>query len=1338
MRALPAQALAFPPELPVSQRAEEIAAAIAAHRVVIVCGETGSGKTTQLPKICLAAGRGSSGQIAHTQPRRIAARTVAERIAAELGEDVGQSVGYRVRFTDRTSPDGFITLMTDGVLLADTVRDPLLRRYDTIIIDEAHERSLNIDFLLGYLHRLLARRDDLKVIITSATLDAQRFAAHFAPVAGEVPVIEVSGRLYPVEIRYRPIASLEETDDEKTLYDGIIAALEELWHEAPGDALVFLPGEREIREAAAAIEEARPAGKREVEILPLFARQSAAEQARVFARSARMRVILATNVAETSLTVPNIRYVIDSGLARIKRYSPRSRIELLKIEPISQAAANQRAGRCGRVMNGVCVRLYSEEDFARRPAHTDPEILRTSLASVLLRMADLKLGAIESFPFLDPPPRRAVADAVKELMELGALEPQTQRLTDVGKVLARLPLDPHLGRLLIAGKDYGCLREMRVLAAALSVQDPRERPMEQEAQAEQQHAKFRGNEREAKSEFCWYLNLWAAWSDVRRHQSRNKQRQWARAHFLSWRRLEEWHDVAAQLHQLTGEHGWRDNDVPAGYETLHTALITSLARGIGVKDPDPKPDKRGSYLGAGGTRFWLHPSTGPIRRTSPQWVLAAERVETTKLYARTVAVIDPRWIEAAVPHLIERQVSEPHWDARAGEVRGRERGVLFGLTVYVGRPVSYRRIDPALCRELMIRDGLVAGDVAPQVLAKMPFLRHNLKLVEELRALEERLRRSDLVDERLIEAFYEERIPKEVGDIASLNAWRREAERENPKLLYLSRERLLAHEVAGTASERFPLSFPLFGQTLPLKYVHDPAAHDDGVTLEVPLALLNQVPVARTTWLVPGMLPEKVSGLLKSLPQKLRHRLQPLAASVEAFLEQARQRPEWGDQRLEAVLASWVRERTQLPCSPEQFRPETLPAHCFMNFRVLDAHGRVLAEGRNLAALKAQYAQKAGGAFAALASAWAQRQGAAVATAAAGAVSSAAGCRQESGSVGASLAREDQRVVLPETAARSRDGSMPLRRTRDDAAATAAAAMAPQQNSHYTPNTLDVAASAAAWAWEEIPEIAEVTVAGVATIGFPALEDTGEAVRLRLFDTEEAAVAAHARGVWRLLALALKEHVRQLARDAAFQSLALSWPGKETPEALRQALVTATLARIVPPPAPRTRAAYEVALTAAKEKFTLIAREMIRAANDWVAACQRLERALERLARDHPETVADIRAQLAALLPPGFLASVPWTRLQHYGRYLKAIEVRLEKLAKDPARDRRWLEEWRRAALPWQKVRAQQRGPAPPFWEEYRWWLEELRVALFASELKTPMPVSVKRLEKLWAQQGGG
>ncbi|MCK6374539.1 MAG: ATP-dependent RNA helicase HrpA, partial [Zoogloea sp.] len=961
----------FPPDLPVNQRKDEIAAAIRDNQVVIVCGETGSGKTTQLPKICLELGRGVSGLIGHTQPRRIAARATATRIAQELKSELGATVGFKIRFTDRIGPQSYIKLMTDGILLAETQGDPLLSAYDTLIIDEAHERSLNIDFLLGYLRQLLVKRPDMKLIVTSATLDAERFARHFGTADKPAPVIEVSGRLYPIEMRYRPVERDEpkparpgeptprqdSRGPDRDLYDALVDAVDEAHRSGPGDVLVFLPGEREIREAAEALRKAHHAAG--TEVLPLFARQSAQEQARVFAPSKGRRVVLATNVAETSLTVPGIRYVVDTGLARVKRYSHRNKVEQLQIEKIAQSAARQRAGRCGRVSDGICFRLYDEDDFNKRPAHTDPEILRSSLAGVILRMKSLKLGEVAEFPFIDAPLPRMVADGYQLLAELGAVEETdgeaVMNLTPIGRELAKLPLDPKIGRMILAARDRGSLAEVLVIAAALSTQDVRERPPERQAAADQAHARFRGPEQEQKSEFLWYWNLWKAWEEVQRHETSSKQKAWCKSNFLSWLRLREWRDVFTQLHTLCAEHGWKENDKPASFEDIHKALLTGLLGHVGCKIEDASGPAAGSYLGARGIKFWPHPGSA-IAKKAGKWIMCAELVDTSRLFGRCLARIEPEWLEEVGGHLLKRNVSEPHWSKASGAVRGWERGTLYGLTVYPRRGVSYREIDPALCRELFIREGLVQGEIAEGPARGMAFLGHNRRLMAEIERLEHKSRRPDvLVDEELIYAFYDAKLPPEVLDLASFEAWRKAAEKKAPKLLQLTRDQLMRHDAEGITTDRFPSSLEVLGQKLKLAYLHEPGEADDGVTLTVPLAMLNQIPANRCEWLVPGLLEEKVTALLRTVPQKHRHRLQPMADSAADFMAKFDAGEFDLDDPLIKALQRFVEERVSLKLPMESFRPENLNPHCFMNFRVQDEHGRILGQSRNLAELRTRF-----------------------------------------------------------------------------------------------------------------------------------------------------------------------------------------------------------------------------------------------------------------------------------------------------------------------------------------------------------------------------------------------
>ncbi|MDO8958572.1 MAG: ATP-dependent RNA helicase HrpA [Rhodocyclaceae bacterium] len=926
-------AISYDEALPVSARRAEIAAAIQKHQVVVICGETGSGKTTQLPKICLELGRGLKGLIGHTQPRRIAARATASRIAQELKSELGKYVGYKIRFTDKTTPDAYIKLMTDGIMLAETQTDPLLRQYDTIIIDEAHERSLNIDFLLGLLKSALARRRDLKVIVTSATLDAERFSKHFEGA----PIIEVSGRLYPIETRYRPYDEKKDSD----LNDAIVDAVSEAHREGPGDVLVFLPGEREIREAAEALRKHHPPG---LEVLPLFARQTAQEQSRVFAGHQGRRVVLATNVAETSLTVPGIRYVIDAGVARVKRYSHRNKVEQLQVEAISRASANQRAGRCGRVSSGVCFRLYAEDDFNKRAAYTEPEILRSSLAGVILRMKSLHLGDVEDFPFLERPAPRMIADGYTLLAELGALDETSKALTPVGHELAKLPLDPKIGRMILAAREHGCLKEMLIIAAALGTQDPRDRPQEQAAAADQAHAKWK----DEKSEFLSYLKLWAAADEVWKHESSNKQRQWCRQNFINWLRLREWRDVHGQLMTLCHEHAWKENQLPASYDAIHKALLTGLLGHIGLVNEEDK-----NYLGARGIKFFIHPGSALVKKAG-RWIVAAELVETSRLFARCIAKIEPAWLEQVGAHLLRRHVFEPHWEKSAGQVVAWERITLHGLLLHAKRRVSFGKsnAEAPLARELLIRGALVEGEVGEDWVRKWAFLQHNRKLKAEIEKLEHKSRRPDvLVDDALVYAFFDALVPEGMTTLAAFDKWRRETEQASPRLLFLEKDQLMRHEAAGITTDAFPSFLEHRGQKFKLTYHHDPGAADDGVTLSLPLTVLNQVPAMRLEWLVPGLLKEKVIALLKTLPQKYRHRVQPLDAFAESFVDVEHDM----DEPLARALTRAIEEKIALKLPLDSLRLGELRPHLFMNFRLLDEHGGTLTLSRNLAELRAQY-----------------------------------------------------------------------------------------------------------------------------------------------------------------------------------------------------------------------------------------------------------------------------------------------------------------------------------------------------------------------------------------------
>ena len=987
----PALSISFPESLPVSSRREEIMQALAEHQVVIVCGETGSGKTTQLPKIALAMGRGrvnGGGLIGHTQPRRIAASSVAKRIAEELNTPLGDVVGYKVRFQDRLSRDASVKLMTDGILLAETQSDPLLKAYDTLIIDEAHERSLNIDFLLGYLRELLPRRPDLKIVVTSATIDAERFARHFESAKGPAPVLMVSGRLYPVEQRYRPFEESREYD----LNNAICDAVDELWRGAPssgvaaaggGDVLVFLPGEREIREAAEALRKHHPPG---VEILPLFSRLSEADQNKVFEPHGARRIVLATNVAETSLTVPGIRYVIDPGLARVKRYSYRNKVEQLLIENISQAAANQRAGRCGRVSNGICVRLYSEKEFNERPRFTDPEILRSSLAGVILRMKSLHLGDVERFPFLEAPRPKAIADGYQLLNELGATD-DANELTPLGKELARLPLDPRVGRMILEARSRQALTEVLVIASALSGQDVRDRPQEQAQAADEKHKKFD----DEKSEFMGYLKLWKWLGDSKggegEHKlSHRKHEALLRENFVSPRRVREWRDVHSQLQTVVAEHGWKLNQSPATYEQVHLSMLAGLLGNIGQKSDDED-----WYLGARGIKFYRHPGAH-LSKKPGRWIVAAELVDTSRLYGRGLANIEPQWLPPIAGHLIKTQLLEPHWEKKAAEVVALERATLYGIVLYSGKRVNFGRVDPKTAREIFIREGLVNDELPDELVRQLPFIGHNRRQIAKVEALEHKSRRQDvLVDDELIYAFYDDKLPAHVFSGATLLKWWRQisepsareyagdspressrswerpgdrlGSKPDAKLLYLSQDELMRHEAAGVTSEAFPKVIRLGGVDCAANYLHQPGDARDGLTVTVPIFALNQVSEERAEWLVPGMLAQKVTALLKSLHQKPRARLTPLPDFVAEFIELN----PFGQGSLVEVLLKAVKERTQLAVQRNDFKLEQLAPHLFMNFRVVDEHGRQLGQGRQLAALKAELGGQARSAFQALA-----------------------------------------------------------------------------------------------------------------------------------------------------------------------------------------------------------------------------------------------------------------------------------------------------------------------------------------------------------------------------------
>lgn len=939
------------PELPVSGRREEIAKAISEHQVVVIAGETGSGKTTQLPKICLELGLGRKGMIGHTQPRRLAARTVANRIAEELECSLGSTVGYQVRFTEQVQDSTMVKLMTDGILLAETQNDRFLEKYEVLIIDEAHERSLNIDFLLGYLHRILPKRPDLKVIITSATIDLERFSKHF----GNAPVIEVSGRTFPVDVIYRPLDELGEADERQaSVPEGIVKATEELIRlergkgsSVQGDILVFLSGEREIRESAEYLRRALQQGRlRNIEVMPLYARLSIAEQNRIFhgQRGAGRRIVLATNVAETSLTVPGIRYVIDPGLARISRYSYRSKVQRLPIEPVSQASANQRKGRCGRVAEGICIRLYSEQDFLTRPEFTDAEIRRTNLAAVILQMLNLKLGAVDAFPFIDPPDSRYINDGFRLLQELGAVD-ESRSLTRLGRDLCRLPIDPRIGRMLLEAVKNNCLREMGIIASALSVQDPRERPMEKRQAADQKHAEYADKD----SDFVTLVKLWDLFEEQRQELSQNQLRKYCLKQFLSYPRMREWRDVHRQLHLICRNLKYKENQQPAGYDGLHKSLLAGLLGNMGLKQENRE------YLGARNRRFYIFPGSA-LHKKSPKWVMAAELVETTKLYARMVAKIDPLWAEPMADHLVKRSHLEPHWEKKRAQVVAQEQVTLYGLIIVPNRTVHFGSIDPETSHEIFIRSALVEGHFH----TKGQFFSHNQKLLTRVENLEAKTRRRDLlVDEDTLYEFYAQRMADLQGDRivngAGFEKWRKRVEQENPQALFLTEEDILQRSTEHVTFDSYPERLNLNGARLKLSYHFEPGAKDDGVTLQSPLVLLNQLPLERLEWLVPGMLKEKCIALLKGLPKQQRKNFVPIPDYVDAFLDAA----VFGEGSLHEALAIHLKRMTGVRITKEELQAVVLDDHHKMNIRLLSDKGARQAESRDWDQLKQGYGKKA-------------------------------------------------------------------------------------------------------------------------------------------------------------------------------------------------------------------------------------------------------------------------------------------------------------------------------------------------------------------------------------------
>ncbi len=1265
----------YPQELPVSSRRDEIAQAIKNNQVVIVCGETGSGKTTQLPKICLELGRGVAGLIGHTQPRRIAARSVASRIAQELNSPLGEVVGYKVRFNDKITDGSYVKLMTDGILLAETQGDKFLNAYDTIIIDEAHERSLNIDFLLGYLKQLLPKRPDLKVIVTSATIDATGFSEHF----NGAPVIEVSGRTYPVEIRYRPLGKvgfraketaqtenaqfdledesifgiarkaktearwLEEDDEEEAIEEAIMDSADDLLRQGDGDILVFLPGEREIRDVADHLRkyQGRSTKLKHIEVLPLFARLSIEDQQKIFKSHSSRRIVLATNVAETSLTVPGIKYVIDAGLARMNRYSVRAKVEQLQIEKISQAAAKQRAGRCGRVSNGICVRLYSEQDFDGRPEFTEPEILRSSLASVILRMAALRLGDIENFPFIEAPSTRLIADGYLLLQELGAVDAKRQ-ITDTGLQLAKLPLDPRVGRMILSAKRENCLKEILIIASVLSMQDPRERPMDKREAADNAHSKFTAE----GSDFMSYLKIWDFYDNALKTKKSNKDLlNICHANFLSFLRLKEWRELHGQIKQITDEMEFKLNENEANFEQIHKALLAGLLGNIGFKDGD-----NDSYAGARGIRFFVAPGSG-LKKIRPKWVIAAELVDTSKLYARCVAKIEPDWIEPiANPNgsrgLTESAYSDPRWDRKMGMVNAWERVSLYGLTIIPKRRVHYGPINPKESREIFIREALANGDFD----TKSAFFAANERLIAEVEELEHKARRQDvLVDEHQLFAFYDSKIPADIFNAASFEKWREGAEKLNQKLLYLTRDDLMRHGADAITAVQFPESMMLDGIEVPLKYRFEPSHILDGVTATIPLALLNQLDATPTEWLVPGMLREKLTYLIKALPKNFRRVCVPVPEFVTGVLDANKV----GEGAIKQVLAAHIQRVTTLKISVEDWAEES-PTHLLMNFSIVDDAGRELAMGRDWRALQKQLGQAA---------------------------------------------------------------QLTFRNTSPDIEKT----------------------GLKQWDFGDLPQTLSFERDGLKVVGYPALEDDVDSVSVKLFDTEREAAVNLRKGICRLIRFELKEQMKQLEKSLPnFNQYALMLRGIMSPEDLREDMMTAIADRafIGEDDLPRTNAEFMKLKQRARTRLPAVSEAIARQAQAIATEYQLLATKQAQMPATVNRLKRDVESQVQLLVYKNCFTQTPWEYLQNIPRYLKALRLRIEKHPAAPDRDGKNAASVGAIWQKWQdKVNSlnQANLDISQGLQDYRWLIEELRVSLFAQELKTPFPVSIKRLEKTWA-----
>ena len=1356
------EVITYPEELPVSERREDIMNAIRDNQVVIIAGETGSGKTTQIPKMCLELGLGAKGLIGHTQPRRLAARSVAERIAEELGQKIGETVGYQVRFTSEVGEHSAIKLMTDGILLAEIQNDKLLRRYSTLIIDEAHERSLNIDFILGYLKRILPQRPDLKVIITSATIDPERFARHFSPsyvpgrgiidenlsdeereIAEAIlpddapPIIEVSGRTYPVEIRYRPLEGEEdaylddeEVDEDRDPTDAILDAIKELSKEAPGDILIFFSGEREIRDAKDAIEAMVLKSPRlNYEVLPLYARLSLAEQHRVFSPGSRPRIVLATNVAETSLTVPGIKYVIDTGTARISRYSARTKVQRLPIERISQASANQRSGRCGRVSDGIAIRLYSEEDFTSRPEFTDPEILRTNLAAVILQMIAIGVvrepGDISRFPFVQPPASRAINDGVNLLRELGALTERTRRkgrggnsatLTAIGRAMAAFPVDPRLARMIIEGGRRNCAKEMMVLAAALTIQDPRERPADVRAEADAMHARFVDD----TSDFSSFLMLWDYINEQQAALSSSQLRKMCHREYINYLRIREWQDLFAQLREMgrtanIHASGGRDINASAHEIDIHKSLLSGLLSHVGVKEEREKDSKgrtRGprEYLGARGTKFAIFPGSGLFKK-GPDWVLSAELVETSRLWARTNASIDPQWIEEIGKHLISVQYSEPHWSLSSGAAVAYAKGTLFGLTIYADRPVQYARVDAAAAREIFIQSALVEGQWHTQ----HKFYLRNQRALAEVEELEARLRRRDLrVDDSVLFAFYDARVPAHVTDVRAFDKWWKQARLEDDNFLDFNPEKLINEEASDYDDSQFPRQWVQrtdSGElTLDLRYEYAPtagiggartdAAKRDGVAVQVPILFLNQLSPEPFRWQIPGLRHELVTALIKSLPKAIRRNFVPAPDVARAACTVLEEDYSPATDELLPSLALVLRRLRGVVVEPEAFNWDAVPEHLKMSFQVRNARNKILGEGKDLRALQQQLHKEIRSALA--------------------------------DSLGASDEAMAKMVALAQGGTgNSADSARPGAKKgakNPDAQANAGASGGVREVTGLTAFPADMFPDGA------IPRKVQRVIATQAVNGYPALVDEGSSVGLRIFPTEAEQLHAQRRGIIRLLQLQVPSPVRYVSEHLSHKEKIVFTqnPHGSIEELIRDCTVAA-LDHLVPHTPIFTQTEYSELYEHVRAELIETVFDVTKLVAEILSEATALKKAIKKatsLTTMH--AVSDVKGQMENLVYPGFVAQTGYDQLVHIPRYLKAAQVRLTKLGPNLHRDNQLMLTVQDLEDSYDNaVKSLPAGTiVPDALRRVNWMIEELRVSFFAQELGTAYTVSEKRIAK--------